>query len=94
MSNSGWTLADHACRHCLGRIIERDRVFRCSVCGATAEGSPRPICGCGITVGGDHAKPAGFRCGPNPKRSPVSPSEVLILFGERPAVVHSAGGGS
>lgn len=80
---SGWALAPHACRHCLGRIIERDGTFRCSGCGVEAQGKPHAICGCGLKAGG---RKQSFRCGTNPNRSPASPAEIVILFGGVPAV--------
>lgn len=84
-----WTLVDHACRTCFGRVVEADGLFRCTGCGAQASGSPESICGCGV-LPGPMAKRVGdagarFRCGPNPRRGPDSPAEIVVLFGDPPA---------
>ena len=68
--SSGWSLSPHACRTCLGRILEMGDLFRCATCGAEAEGTPDPICGCGM---------ASHYCGPNPRRGVRSPAEIVIL---------------
>lgn len=76
-----YSLAPHACRHCGGRVLQSGDMFRCGGCGAVAMGSPSGICGCGLlrSRGSNHA---GFRCVANPARSPQSPAEIVIEFGE------------
>lgn len=85
-----WSLAAHACRTCLGRVLHDGGLFRCATCGAEAQGSPAAICGCGIRIKGGPTsrRPiTGFYCGPNPERGPASPSEFVILFDSLPARV-------
>lgn len=84
-----WNLTDHTCRVCLGRILEADgALFMCSACEAETSGVPDAICGCGIRVG-ESKRDGGFRCIPNPDRSPRNPSSVVIAFGGKPAPVPS-----
>ena len=77
----GWTFTAHACRACLGRVIQRDSAFICSICGDEAHGSAAGICGCGIRIVSTTGQPAGFRCQINPARSPANPAEIVIQFG-------------
>jgi hypothetical protein len=78
--SDGWHFIPHACRACLGRLLEREGVIRCAECGAEARGGPELLCGCGISVEGARA-PVGFRCEPNPSRGPANPAEIVIVFG-------------
>jgi tRNA(Arg) A34 adenosine deaminase TadA len=80
---TGWTFTVHACRLCLGTILQSGGSFICSVCRATAEGTPNGICGCGATVFGPAGqRGAGFRCVANPHPTPGCPSHVLISAAE------------
>lgn len=72
-----WTLTDHACRVCLGRVLVQGDRYRCADCGAAGEGSHESICGCGIKVAG---RRGGFKCAVNPNPGPGCPAEVLIEF--------------
>lgn len=85
--------ADHACRYCLGQLVElvSDKpdgrsVFECTACGLHAHGEPDNICGCGIL-----AKPVlatsgpRFRCIANPTRTPARPAPIVITFDEAAA---------
>jgi hypothetical protein len=86
---AGWLPVEHACRTCLGRIAERDGTFRCLTCGIeTARGlkTPMTICGCGIGAEGATHRRGGFRCAPNPFRGPATPAEIIVLFGDVPAI--------
>jgi hypothetical protein len=83
--NRPWNLTDHTCRICLGRILETEGLFMCSACEAETSGVPDAICGCGIRVG-ESKRDGGFRCAPNPNRSPSNPSAVVIAFGGTRAV--------
>lgn len=81
----GWELADHACRHCLGRVLVRrdakgDPIeSRCAECGATAAGGHREICCCGADCGTlGHI----LECFKNPEISQAVPQEILVR--ERP----------
>jgi len=79
MTAQSWIFTNHACRACLGTILQGGSSFICSICRATSEGSTAPICGCGATVFGPTApRSAGFRCVPNPAPTPACPAYVLI----------------
>lgn len=66
-----WTLTDHACSACFGRVMRAARgpvVYRCANCGVEEPGvkglEHPPICACEIKVG-KSKKSAGasrFRC--------------------------------
>ena len=79
--SGGWSLTEHACRACLGRILQRGSTFVCAICGDESTGSPAGICGCGIRIDGATGRAAGFRCQSNPARSPASPAIIVIGFG-------------
>lgn len=61
-----WTLTDHCCKFCFGRILASDapdgrKVFRCSCCEAQAEGASEAVlccCGMKLRTGAD----AEIRC--------------------------------
>lgn len=83
----GWELADHACRHCLGRVLQR-RVrgvtveVRCAECGAAASGGHAEVCCCGAECGTlGHV----LECFRNQEVSQSVPQEVLVR--ERPVDV-------
>ena len=75
-----WTLTDHVCRICFGRVLERtdgrQHFARCSHCGAEARGTHLALCACGTKIGG---RDAGLRCAPNPDRSPDDPAEYIAV---------------
>lgn len=84
-----WSLTDHVCRLCLGRILERNGLFMCSSCEVQASLRPHAICGCGMKApAGRTPLPtpvrAAFRCGINPARGPASLARICILFGGEP----------
>ena len=73
----GWMPADHACRFCGGRIMERGAEFHCFNCeAATLSGAVRDICGCGLSAGRGLYP---FRCAPNPAQSPANPAAIVIV---------------
>lgn len=80
----GWEVADHACRHCLGRVLQRKVKgvaveVRCAECGAHAEGVASAICCCGAECGTlGHI----LECFRNPDVSAAVPQEILVR--ERP----------
>ena len=84
--SSGWEFTDHACRHCLGRIVKRQNangthVVRCAECGKSATGEHSALCWCGAEVSGHgHI----FECFRNPNVSAATPQEVLVR--EKPIV--------
>ena len=73
----------HACRRCLGPILQSEGGYVCAVCDAAAE-EVEGICGCGIRIMGSTAKRALFQCIANPARGPASPAAVVITFGQVP----------
>lgn len=78
-----WGLTGHACRRCLGRVMECDGAFMCADCEMAAKDKPDAICGCGLGIEGI-TRASGFRCGPNPTRSAESPGVIAILFAGSP----------
>lgn len=75
-----WSLVHHACRHCMGRLLQRQHAdgtteHRCCECGASVQGDHSGLCWCGVEVG-VHGKV--FECVPNPQRTPAKPQEVLV----------------
>ncbi len=53
---SGWNLTNHACRHCLGRLLTRqvDVVkveTKCAECEASVTGEHEALCCCGVECG-------------------------------------------
>jgi hypothetical protein len=78
-----WVMSPHVCRHCLGRILQKENEFRCSTCGVTSTDAPKGICGCGIKVNG--SKGERYHCRPNPDKSFKAPAEYVIFLGDHPA---------
>lgn len=61
MTVETWEILDHACRHCMGRLVRRDDgsgVVRCCECGASLVGEYDALCWCGVTEHGGMA----YRC--------------------------------
>ena len=77
MSGSAFSLTDHACRHCGGRVLQSGDQFRCGTCAAVGMAAPASVCGCGAFPG---VKGGGYRCEANPARSPASPAEIVIAW--------------
>jgi hypothetical protein len=76
---------DHACRHCLGRVLERNGLYVCSVCEATCSLKPNGICGCGMKSGNGRAllgREKHFHCGINPNRGPNEPARIVVFCGD------------
>lgn len=76
-----WTVTDHLCRECLGRILYRvdgaaAGTHQCSNCAADAAGAIEALCSCGLRL--KDGKDMGFRCLPNPKRGPDFPAEIVV----------------
>jgi hypothetical protein len=79
-----WEVADHACRHCLGRVLQRlvrgvTVEVRCAQCGARADGGHLALCCCGAEAG---ALDYPLECFKNPHVSIDVPHEILVR--ERP----------
>lgn len=79
-----YSMTDHCCKYCLGRVLVRYDTFVCSVCEVESHGSPTGICGCGMKASRDEL-PAGlrgaYRCGINPDRSVINPARIVVLYG-------------
>jgi hypothetical protein len=81
-----WEIVDHACKHCLGRLVRSEKlkgsaVHRCCECGASEDGDNENLCWCGAEVLGQGKI---FECFPNPNKSPSVPQEILVR--ERPII--------
>lgn len=79
---SGLAFTKHACRHCMGAILQDERGFICSICRRHVGGSVTGLCGCGITVEAPSGaeKRVGFRCVANPAPSSLNPAAIVIVF--------------
>lgn len=79
-----WKIADHACRYCLGRVLQRYErgvvvEVRCAQCGAKADGGPAALCCCGADCG---ALGYALECFKNPSVTKEVPHEIMVR--ERP----------
>lgn len=75
-----WAVADHACRHCLGRVLQRlvrgvAVEVRCAQCGASADGGPLALCCCGAECG---ALDYPLECFKNPNVTKEVPHEIMV----------------
>jgi hypothetical protein len=82
--SKGWELSDHACRQCLGRVLQRRLggvvvEARCAECGSAGSGGAASICCCGAEAG---TLGKILECFRNPDITPAVPQEVLVR--ERP----------
>lgn len=74
---TSWTLTDHVCAECLGRVLrslDGERT-RCSNCGAESTDRYESLCCCGIRL--KNGRDAGIRCMPNPQQTPELPCEIV-----------------
>lgn len=74
MKHETWTLEDHLCRGCGGRMLRRaggpsvmtpggNPIFRCADCGKkTSDMGPEALCWCGFSLRGQHA--TAYKCMP------------------------------
>ena len=81
-----WSITDHACRVCLGRVLTRKafdgrKLYRCACCGLERDGTgTQALCCCGIKLRPGHGPmDAGVRCVPNPGRSPENLAEIVAV---------------
>lgn len=79
-TSAGWEFTDHACRHCMGRIMRRVNpngmvVVRCAECGASVVGEHDGLCWCGVEVRGHGSV---FECFKNQSVTMSTPQEVLV----------------
>lgn len=77
---SGWEPINHACRHCGGRLLQKEGgdgslVVRCPQCDATAAGDHDALCCCGEEVAGLGRV---WECFLNPNPTRANPQVVLV----------------
>jgi ribosomal protein L37AE/L43A len=92
-AEDAWTLEDHVCRSCFGRLVSRPldsglSQYQCSNCGLVREGhSAEVLCACGMKVRkslrnamtGNTLIDAGIRCIRNTNTSPEFPSLIVAI---------------
>ena len=81
-----WTITDHVCRVCMGRILTTRRdgklVSRCADCEIEAVGSHKALCACGAKTRA--GKDAGLRCIRNESHSPGGAQAIMVSTGNPP----------
>jgi hypothetical protein len=73
-----WSMVDHACRACAGRVLasaDGARV-RCAECSAEAAGGPETICWCGALPAGARAR---LKCVRSSGATPEFPSQIVAI---------------
>lgn len=72
-----WKLTDHACRHCLARLLvsEDGKRVMCPNCEAAADDGVKSLCACGMKL--KSGKSAGLRCIRNPNPTDEMPSRIV-----------------
>lgn len=75
-----WRVADHACRFCFGRVLERVSKgniveVRCAECGQHSLGGPEEICCCGTDCG---VLGWALECFKNPNISAEVPQQIMV----------------
>ena len=78
MSKQTWTITNHICRFCFGRILQSENgdSIRCSDCGQTLTNSKvRSLCSCGTKL--KNGKNAGFQCVANVDHTPGINQEIV-----------------
>ncbi|MDE1141298.1 MAG: KilA-N domain-containing protein [Paraburkholderia tropica] len=79
-TSAEWVVTNHACRHCLGRVLQRLSrgvvvQVRCAECGKIEDGPVDLLCACGADCGDlGHA----LECFKNPNVTNEIPHEVLV----------------
>lgn len=78
--SAGWQVADHACRFCFGRVLQRVHKgeaveVRCAECGKRADGAPKMLCCCGADCGD---LGLALECVKNPQVTNENPHEILV----------------
>lgn len=82
MAAEVWTLLDHVCRFCYGRLLWRQdgqgqEVIRCADCDTEVMGRLDDLCACGArTPNGRYL--LGLRCTVNPTQSAANPMRVVV----------------
>lgn len=78
-----WTLTEHSCRICFGRVLtrttfDRRKIFKCSNCETEVEDAHATgICCCGMKLRNN--RDAGVRCTINVDRKPENPSYIVAV---------------
>jgi hypothetical protein len=80
MPESGWTLIDHVCRTCFGRLLKRGEEVRCADCETTVHGSHTALCACGARL--KSGRNAGLRCRRNAQPTAEQPAAVVVVYVE------------
>jgi hypothetical protein len=84
-----FSLTDHCCRACCGRVLVRNNIFMCSVCETMAANDVTAICACGMRAASQRDLPKGlqnaYRCAINQNRTVVNPARIVVLYGDEPA---------
>jgi hypothetical protein len=74
-----WTLSDHACRFCFGRVLQRkvkgQVEVRCAECCKAAQSGPMGICCCGADCG---ALGRALECFRNPNITEANRQEIMV----------------
>lgn len=74
-----WEVTDHACRFCLGRVLQRDHKggseVRCAQCGGRADGDSISLCCCGADCG---QVGVVLECYKNPNVTNAVPHEIMV----------------
>ena len=83
-SLASWRIIDHACRHCFGRLLQRNysglSEVRCSECGTKVLGAHTALCCCGIDAG---EVGITLECVVNPAITKEVHREILIKEGKK-----------
>jgi hypothetical protein len=92
----GWTILDHLCRLCCGRLLRCGSEIRCADCLSIGGPSKRvavvacyDLCFCGVTaatsVVAGRPRRQYFRCGPATLPLHPGAAEIQVNFGDRVA---------
>ena len=78
-SEDTWTITDHICAICFGRILRSTDKTRtcCSNCGIESREQWEDLCCCGIRL--KKGRDAGIRCVKNPDPGPGLPAQVVAM---------------
>lgn len=79
-----WTITDHVCRVCLGRLLTTNEggihTVRCADCGLEAVGRVAALCVCGTKL--KTGRDAGMRCQRNPDPRPECSAEIVASLAD------------
>lgn len=83
MLEAGFSLTDHCCRTCAGRVLVRNGEFMCATCEARGT-AVEAVCACGMRAAGNDLPKrlkGAYKCAVNPGRSVVSPARIVVTYG-------------